>query len=375
MTKAEGLWSRLWETSAKLGFGAVGAVSAEPDPQRPVLSAWLEAGMHADMAWMAKDPLRRTDPRRILPEAQSVLSFFHSYHPGSLGDMPLDQPRGRIARYALGDDYHDVLIRKLRALLEDLDDPHARAYTDTGPLLERSVASRAHVGWTGKSGMLIHPKLGTYGFLAEIVTAHALPVAEATHPNRCGTCTRCLDICPTGALVAPGLVDSRRCISYLTIEHRGPIPHELRPLIGDWVYGCDLCQEVCPWNRKAPPTSEPAFQPKPERLYPRLVDLLRMTPEDFARTFKGSAIKRTKRRGLARNAAIALGNARDPATVPALVESLQGDPEPLVRGAAAWALGRIGTPAARQALETSMTSETTPDVREEIRLALETSAR
>lgn len=375
MTQAEGMWNRLYTRAHELGFGAVGAVAADPDPQRPVFLRWLAQGMHGDMAWMTKDPIRRTDPRQVLPGAQTVLSLFHSYHPGPLGEPSADAPRGRIARYALGDDYHDLLVQKLRALSELLEDPVARVYTDTGPMLERSVASRAQIGWTGKSGLLINPKLGTYGFLAEIITTQPLPVAEQPHPDRCGTCTRCLDVCPTGALVAPGLVDSRRCISYLTIEHRGPIPRDLRPLIGDWVYGCDLCQEVCPWNRKAPTSDEPAFQPKPERIFPRLTDLLLMSQEDFSRTFKGSAIKRTKRRGLARNAAIALGNARDPATVPALRQALESDPEPLVRGAVAWALGRIGTSEATAALEAAAARESDPEVCEEIRLAREEAAR
>ncbi len=370
MTTATGLWNRLFETAQELGFGAMGAVAAHPDPKRPVLERWLDQGMHGDMAWMAKDPARRTDPRMVLPEARTVLALYHSYHPGLLEAPPQDSPRGRIARYALGDDYHDLLVSKLRVLSQELEDPTARVYTDTGPFLERSVASRAQLGWTGKSGLLIHPKLGTYGFLAEIVTAQDLPVAETPHPDRCGTCTRCLDVCPTGALVAPGIVDSRRCISYLTIEHRGPIPHELRPLMGDWVYGCDLCQEVCPWNRKAPVATEPAFQPKPDRVFPRLVDLLLMTQEQFSQTFKGSAIKRTKRRGLARNAAIALGNAKDPATVPALKQALESDPEPLVRGAVAWALGQIGTGEARGALEAARDRESDPEVSEEIQRAL-----
>ena len=370
METTQGLWNRILDTSRELGFGAVGAVSAQPDPRRPALERWLDQGMHGDMAWMAKDPERRTDPRRVLPEARSVLALYFSYHPGPLVVPQQGSPRGRIARYALGDDYHDVLVAKLRTLSGMLEDPTARVYTDTGPFLERSVASRAQLGWTGKSGLLIHPKLGTYGFLAEIVTAHELPVAAAPHADRCGTCTRCLDVCPTGALVAPGVVDSRRCISYLTIEHRGPIPRELRPLMGDWVYGCDLCQEVCPWNGKAPAASEPAFRPKAERVFPQLVDLLLMSQEQFSQTFKGSAIKRTKRRGLARNAAIALGNARDPATVPALRQALETDPETLVRGAAAWALGRIETAAARAALEAAQQREPDAEVRAEIQGAL-----
>ncbi len=370
MTATQGLWNRLFETAQGLGFGMAGAVAANVDPRRAVLEGWLDQGMHGDMAWMAKDPERRTDPRLVLPEARAVVALFHSYHPGPLGTPLMDTPRGRIARYALGDDYHDVLVKKLRALSQVLDDPTARVYTDTGPFLERSVASRAQIGWTGKSGLLINPKLGTYGFLAEIVTAHELPLAEKPHPDRCGSCTSCLDVCPSGALVAPGIVDSRRCISYLTIEHRGPIPRELRPLMGDWVYGCDLCQEVCPWNRKAPVTEEPAFQPKPDRVFPKLVDLLLMSQEQFSQTFKGSAIKRTKRRGMARNAAVALGNAKDPATVPALRQALSTDAEALVRGAAAWALGQIRSEAAIKALEAAQATESDAEVYEEIQLAL-----
>lgn len=353
-----------------LGFSAVGAAPAQPYRGASAYQAWIAQGYHADMAWMARNMERRMDPRLVVPEAATVLSLWMAYDPGPLGPKPEDVPRGRMARYALGDDYHDLIPGRLRALAGLLGDPLARSYTDTGPVLERSVAETAGLGWIGKNGCLLTAKRGSFGFLAEILTAHPLPVTEAPQASRCGTCTRCMPACPTGAIVAPGVIDSRRCISYLTIEHRGPIPRELRPLIGDWVFGCDLCQEVCPWNRHSQPATEPAFAPKSDRVYPDLVGLLELTPEEFAARFKGSAIKRTKRHGLARNAAVALGNARDPRTVPALARALGQDSEPVVRGAAAWALGRIRSAEALEALHAAHQAEGDPAVIEEIAWAL-----
>ncbi|MNY11717.1 Epoxyqueuosine reductase [compost metagenome] len=190
---------------------------------------------------------------------------------------------------------------------------------------------------------------------------------------RCGTCTRCIPACPTGAIVSPGVVDARRCISYLTIEHRGPIPRDLRPLMGEWVFGCDICQEVCPWNRHSVQATEPAYSPKAGRAYPDLVELLLQTQEEFSARFKGSPIKRTKRHGLARNAAIALGNLGAPSSVPALAQALRDDPDATVRGSCAWALGRIGDTSAREALDAALETETDPSVIEEVRWALEAS--
>lgn len=363
-------WKELERTAHDLGFAAMAATPARPYRGAAAYQAWIDAGYHADMGWMARHMERRMDPRQVVPEAATVLSLWMAYDPGPLGSKPDDVPRGRMARYALGDDYHDLIPGRLRALASALGDPLSRSYTDTGPVLERSVAETAGLGWIGKNGCLVTTQRGSFGFLSDIITAVPLPVTEEPHPNRCGTCTRCIPACPTGAIVAPGVIDSRRCISYLTIEHRGPIPHELRPLIGDWVFGCDLCQEVCPWNRHSKTATEPAFAPRPDRVYPDLVGLLSLSQEAFSARFKGSAIKRTKRHGLARNAAIALGNARDPATVPALATALIQDPEPVVRGAAAWALGRIRTPEALEALHEARPREDDATVQDEIDRAL-----
>jgi len=367
-------WKELERAAHDLGFSAVAAAPALPYRGAAAYQAWIDAGYHADMAWMARNMERRVDPGQVVPGAATVLSLWMAYDPGPLGPKPDDVPRGRMARYALGDDYHDLIPGRLRALAGALGDPVSRSYTDTGPVLERSVAETAGLGWIGKNGCLVTTQRGSFGFLAEIITAVPLPVTEAPHPNRCGTCSRCMPACPTGAIVAPGVVDSRRCISYLTIEHRGPIPRDLRPLIGDWVFGCDLCQEVCPWNRHSKTATEPAFAPRADRVYPDLVGLLELTQEEFSARFKGSAIKRTKRHGLARNAAIALGNACDPRTVPALAKALVHDPEPVVRGSAAWALGRIRTPEALEALHEARRAEPDPTALDEIEQALEDRA-
>lgn len=361
-------WDKLSEHAMALGFDMMGAASAQPYPQGDRFLSWLSEGRHGPMAWLERDPARRLDPRAILPEAQTVLSLWMRYDPGALPPMPTDTPRGRVARYALGLDYHDVIPSRLRQLALELGDPVARAYTDTGAILERSAAQAAGLGWIGKNACLIHSQHGSFGFLAEILTAVPLPVAGSAHPERCGTCTRCLTACPTSAIVEPGVVDSRRCLSYWTIEHRGPIPREIRPLMGTWVFGCDICQEVCPWNASPRSSSLKELAPQAGRMYPDLLEWLELTPADFAERFRGSPLKRAKRQGLARNAAIALGNLRDERAVPGLTRALESDPDPSVQGAAAWALGRIGTPCAIRALESAQPES--PDVREEVNAAL-----
>jgi epoxyqueuosine reductase len=325
----------------RLGFDACGVVPAEVSPDRDRFMDWLAQGCHGEMAWLARDPERRVDPRRVVPGCRSVIVVAMNHFPGPLPPKPDDAPRGRIASYALGLDYHDLMIERLRALCAELGDPAARCYVDTGPVLERSVAEAAGLGWVGKNANFIVPGLGSYAFLGAILTTLEL---EASPPGRisCGTCGACLPACPTGAIVAPGRIDSRICISYLTIELRGPIPRELRSKLGDWVYGCDDCQDPCPWNRKAPAAAEPRFAALADRVWPRLDDLVTLTQEQFSRRFKGSAIKRAKRTGLARNAAVALGNSGDTRGIRALRLALSGDPSPLVRGHAAWALGQLG---------------------------------
>jgi epoxyqueuosine reductase len=241
----------------------------------------------------------------------------------------------------------------------------ARAYVDTGPLLERDLAARAGLGWFGKNTMLLHPDLGSFFFIGTVLTTAELE-PDAPMPDRCGSCTRCLDACPTGAFVDPYVLDSRRCIAYLTVEHRGPIPAELRAGIGTWAFGCDVCQDVCPWNRRAPLTGEPAFGP---RRHPPLVELLALDEPAYLVGLRGSPHKGARREGLARNAAVAVGNRGAAADVPALADAL-GHPEPTVRGHAAWALGRIGGARARAALQDARAREADAGVLAEIDGAL-----
>jgi epoxyqueuosine reductase len=249
-----------------------------------------------------------------------------------------------VARYARGLDYHDVLRARLNRLLDwvrgEAPGCTGRGVVDTAPLLERDFARRAGLGWFGKNTMLLNKRLGSYFFLGALLLDLELtpdPAHEAAH---CGTCTACLDACPTQAFPAPGQLDARLCISYLTIELRGPVPEELRPQLGDWLFGCDVCQEVCPWNRKAPAGAEPAFAARPDLEAVDPVELLGLSKEAFRRRFRGTALMRSKRGGLLRNAAFVLGNRGDPAALPALRRAL-ADPEPLVREAAEWAIGRI----------------------------------
>jgi epoxyqueuosine reductase len=350
----------------RLGFDRVGIAPAAPAATAAAYRAWLAAGYHGEMAYLARPDAvaKREDVTRILPGVRTVVAVAMVHHTAPLPPGYRDDPaRGVVASYAWGDDYHDVLLPRLRELVAWIEaaigQPVAhRTYVDTGPLLERELAACARLGFVGKNTNLIHPRRGSWLLLGELLLAVELPPLEPElEVGTCGRCTRCLDACPTGALVAPYVLDARRCIAYLTIERKGPIPRDLRPTLGNRIFGCDICQEVCPWNRRyARPTTEPAFQPRPEAMAPRLLDLIELDDEAFRRRFRGSPIRRAKRRGLLRNVAVALGNGRDPAAVPALTRALH-DPEPLVRGHAAWALGRIATEPARDALEGALDRE------------------
>jgi epoxyqueuosine reductase len=368
---------RIKTRALSLGFDAAGIAAVGPLEAREHYEAWLAAGRHGEMRWIASPSgrERRADIGRLMPGVRSVLCVGLCHDPGR--DAERDRRLGRIARYAEGEDFHRVMRDMLRALErfvreEALPGSRTLWYVDTGAILERGWAARAGIGWVGKHAGLLSQRIGSWFLLGELLLDAALE-PNAPVEERCGTCTACLDACPTGAIVAPYQVDARRCISYLTIERRGPIPRELRPLVGDWIFGCDVCQEVCPWNRFAPPARE-------ARLHARSLDgwslerLLAIDEGTFARLFADSPIRRAGREGLARNACVALGNREEAAAVPALARALRWDVSPIVRGHAAWALGEIARRAApggdaataiREALARAAERDPAPEVREE----------
>lgn len=363
------LTSRIKEQARALGFDLIGVTPAAPAPHRHAYTEWLAQGFAGEMAYMARHAERRQQPNAVLPGARSIVVVAMNYYAADAGRQSDEEPCGVIARYARGSDYHDVMTRKLEALwsfirTEAGEPVRGKVYVDTGPVLERDFANLAGLGWFGKHTNLIQKRLGSWLLLGEILVDLVLEYDQPATAH-CGTCTRCLDVCPTRAIVEPYVVDARRCISYLTIELKGSIPEEFRPMIGNRIFGCDDCQDVCPWNRRAPVTGEPDLLPRDESAYPPLLDLLRLSPDEFCTRFHGSPIKRAKRRGLLRNVAVALGNSGDVRGCPALIEALN-DPEPLVRGHAAWALGRFGGEQARMALDRAAETETDPDVLSEI---------
>ncbi len=372
------------DTAYSLGFDLVGIAPAGPSPDYARFGQWLAAGYQGEMAYLARRAAERANPRAGQPEARSVIMLAASYHSGQLpAALRNDPSRGLLAAYAWGEDYHEVLKPRLFELDAAIRAATGRAtlgrvYVDSGPLLERSWAQEAGLGFIGKNTCLIAPRLGSWLFLAALVIpeeAAAIPGSLPPSPARatCGACTRCLDVCPTHAFPSPHVLDARRCISYLTIELKGPIPHELRAQMGNWIFGCDLCQEVCPYNRRfSRPGRLAAFHAPPELAAPPLLDLLALDEAAFRQRFRRSPVLRAKRSGLLRNVCVALGNWGDPTAAPGLVEALH-DAEPLVRGHAAWALGRIATPAARQALRAAMQTEADGYVRQEIGRALQQS--
>jgi epoxyqueuosine reductase len=335
------------EKALSLGFTVCGVSPVDEFAELAYLEEWLAKGYAGEMAWMARSAERRADVRRVVPEAQSVIvtgTLYNAPRPYS-NDAPPDV--ARISRYAWGDDYHDVLKTRLDSLLEwmraESDRPfEARAYVDTGPVQERVYAQYAGLGWIGKNTCLINPELGSWLFLSEIICT--LPLEPDTQGlEQCGTCTRCLEACPTGALVEPGVLDSNRCLSYLTIELRSSIPEAYRQALGTHVYGCDICQEVCPYNRPAPQTAEAEWQPRPGLDLPRLVDLWQRPDAELRSITKGSPMTRAKLTGLRRNLAVAIGNSGDPDAIDALASQSPERPsadDALVRGHIEWARGR-----------------------------------
>ena len=339
-----------------LGFDMAGVVTRGESGHMTHFREWLESGLHGTMAYLARPDAvsRRTDLDLTLPGFQSALVVAHSYADAEPATSPGDPSRAIIARYARGRDYHHVISDKLDALADRLEDLagrpfRRRTYVDTGPLPERELAMRAGLGWFGKNTMLIHPRRGSYFFLGVLLTDLPLEPSDPFQEDHCGTCRRCLDACPTGALLgrdergAP-VMDARLCISYLTIELRGPIPEELRPAIGNRVFGCDICQEVCPWNEKfSAPSTESAYSHRTELDNPSLIDLatrlLDMSGKAFLREFRDSPVSRARRSGLLRNVCVALGNWGAPEAVPVL-ERATGDHSELVREHAKWGLDR-----------------------------------
>jgi len=332
------------------------------------------------MRWMEREPSRRGDPTAVLPAARTVISVALGYYRGGWPDEATkdgahapDAPvRGKIARYAWGRDYHKRLRKKLLRLADAIRalEPASRtlAYVDTGPVLDRAWAERAGLGWIGKNTNAIRKGAGSWFFLGEILTDLAIE-PDPPAKNHCGQCSRCIAACPTGAIVGPYELDARRCISYLTIEHRGPIPLELRPAIGTRIFGCDDCQEVCPWNRFATPTANPDFAERPGQQTPELIPLLTIDAAGFAARFQGTALRRAGRDRFVRNVAVALGNLADRRAVAPLQGTLRDDPSAVVRGHAAWALGRIGGEQAREALAEAARQEEDPEARREIEYA------
>jgi epoxyqueuosine reductase len=343
------------------------------DHREEFFRSWIDAGRPAEMAWLARDPERRFDPRRLDPRLRSVISLAFPYAaPAPPSCDWRAELRGRIAAYALGADYHDVVVERARTVVEHIralrPDAVARVYVDTGPVFEREWAAESRLGWFGRNTNLINRYAGSYFFLAEIFTDLEFASAREPYRDHCGSCRQCLDRCPTAALADGYILEPRLCISYLTIEHRGAIPVELRPKLGNWIFGCDICQEVCPWNGDAAKAAAVS-----EALMPALRDLMALDDEGFRRRYGRSALRRTKRRGLLRNAAIALGNSGNPAAITVLARSLTNEPEALVREHAAWALGRFSDQAARRELERARMREQGPAVQVAIEQALAAS--
>ena len=351
-----------------IGFDMAGVLTRRDSDHMAHFRAWVDSGLHGEMAYLARTDAvsRRSDLDRTLPGFRSALVVAHSYGGGEPATPPGGDPatphgdpaRAIVARYARGRDYHHVVGDKLEALADRLEHlagrpVRQRAYVDTGPLLERELAARAGLGWFGKNTMLIHPRRGSYFFLGVLLTDLPLEPSAPFREDHCGTCRRCLDACPTGALLgrdergAP-VMDARLCISYLTIELKGPIPEELRSAIGNRVFGCDICQEVCPWNEKfSGPTAEPAYAPRDGLDGVSLIDLaarlLDMSGKAFMREFRDSPVSRARRNGLLRNVCVALGNSGSEAAIPVL-ERAARDRSELVREHARWALERMARP-------------------------------
>lgn len=363
----------LKQRAAELGFPLCGICSAVTPQGAQRLDEWLAAGYAGQMHYLAERREAYDHPRHVLDGARSVVML--AMHYCTVEPTPAAGGEGRVSRYAWGAaDYHHVIRDRLHQLADYLrelvPDAQTRGVVDTAPLLEREFAQLAGLGWIGKNTLLLSKNAGSYFFLAALLTDQPLDFDEPFTADHCGTCTACLDACPTDAFPQPYVLDASRCISYLTIELQDAIPAELRPGLGDWLFGCDVCQDVCPWNHDAPHSAEPAFEPLAEMNPVELTTLFDHTEAEFRLRFRHTPLWRAHRRGLLRNAAVVLGNQRHVAALPALAKGLR-DEEPLVRGACAWALGQFQTAAAEQVLREAFTDEEDSSVSQEIAAALE----
>ncbi len=365
------LTDALKSEAARLGLQMAGVCPAVSPAGLDHFRQWLDAGYAGEMEYLPARAAAYAHPRHVLDGARSLLVLTCNYRNAEPAAPQSGQ--GQISRYAWGTDYHELIRDRLGQLADFLRGraPQAtvRTVVDTAPLLEREFAQLAGLGWIGKNTLLLNKQAGSWFFLAVLLTDLELDFDAAHATDHCGTCRACLDACPTHAFVDAYQLDARKCISYLTIESRRPIPLELREPLGAWLFGCDVCQEVCPWNHRAPASEEPKFQPLGGMTVVELAELFEMDDDAFRARFRHTPLWRPKRRGLLRNAAIVLGNQRPPAAVGALICGLN-DSEPLIRGAAAWALGRYSEPAAREALTTRLPHETDPEVQTEIVAAL-----
>jgi epoxyqueuosine reductase len=371
MTPAE-VTQALKSRAQQLGFALVGACPAVAPAGASRLEEWLARGYAGDMHYLSERKEAYSHPRFVLDGVRSILMLGMSYR--TADPQAVSPGQGRVARYAWGAaDYHDLIRGRLHQLADHLREqaPGAatRGVVDTAPLLEREFAQLSGLGWIGKNTLTLSREAGSYFFLAALLTDQELSYDAPHETDHCGTCTACLDACPTNAFPRPYVLDASRCISYLTIELKEQMPAELRTGVGDWLFGCDVCQKVCPWNRFAPISNEPAFAPLESMNPAALYELFDLTEDEFRRRFRKTPLWRPHRRGLLRNAAMVLGNQRDERAVSALSQGLN-DAEPIVRGACAWALGRIGTTAARNVLNQRTLIEEDADVKVEIVAAL-----
>jgi len=378
MTSNPGLKNAIKEEAYQRGFSLVGVTTGESLPHAQVFETWLASGRQGEMGYLATPRSRqcRAHPTSILPQCRSVLVLATRYPSSQPPEVQISPSlQGKVASYAWGMDYHEFLPERLQELVQFIETQVGhpipnRWYADTGPILERDLAQRGGLGWIGKNTCLINPDHGSYLLLAEILLGIELEPDPPFTADRCGSCTRCVQACPTGCILPDRTLDARCCISYLTIELKGSIPLELRPLLGSWVFGCDICQQVCPWNRFSAGEVDRAYAHRLTPPAPDLLEGLALTAQEFNQRYRHSPLHRARRRGYLRNLAVALGNTHDLTAIESLSRALQVDPEPLVRGAAAWALGQTGDQAARLALQRVSSDEKDPQVLAEIQNAL-----